>query len=64
MTDSIGYCECCGLLDHHRIEGLCASCTLKAVNFDEIKDEIPLGMEAADTSTIAGFKGGLHDGRR
>jgi len=55
MSESIGYCECCGILDHHRIEGLCAGCIKNAVNYDEIKDDISLGMEAADTSTIDGF---------
>lgn len=58
MIKSIGYCECCGILEHHRVEGLCPGCIKKAVNFDEVKNEIPLGVEAADISTIDGFTGG------
>ena len=61
MNVPIGYCECCGIMEHHRIEGLCPGCVQKAVNFDEVKNEIPLGMEAADTSTINGFVGGVRE---
>ena len=62
--ETMGHCECCGLFEHHRIEGLCAGCIQKAVNFDEVKDEIPLGIEAADTSTISGFSGGTYAPQR
>jgi len=57
MSETIGYCECCGIMEHHRIDGLCAMCVQKAVNFNEVKNEIPLGVEAADISTIDGFVG-------
>lgn len=60
MSESIGYCECCGIMEHHRIEGLCASCMQKIVNFDEVKNDIPLGIEAADISTVDGFVEGNH----
>ena len=60
MNESIGYCECCGLMEHHRIEGLCPGCIKKAVNFNELKDDFPLGVEATDVSTIDDFKGVDH----
>jgi len=60
MSESIGYCECCGLMEHHRVDGLCSLCIKKAVNFDDIKDDITLGVEAADVSTVKGFNGDSH----
>ena len=29
MSDTIGPCEDCGLVDHHLVEGLCAECRAK-----------------------------------
>lgn len=46
---AIGYCECCGLLDHHRIHGLCAGCNNRAQT---------VGYEAADVNTIPGYRAG------
>jgi len=52
--DNIGYCECCGVVDHHRINGLCASCNRKAITFIYHK-EMAIGYEAADVTTISGY---------
>lgn len=46
----IGYCEWCGMLDHHLIDGECERCREKSqtLRFDPYDyDDEPLGYEAA-----------------
>ncbi len=46
-TEYIGYCEVCGLLDHHLLGGVCPSCQSKVQTYQGHDYEgITLGAEA------------------
>lgn len=44
--EHIGYCEWCGLLDHHLIEGECAACRAKLGAAVVTDDDVALGDES------------------
>lgn len=51
MDPAIGRCDVCGVVDHHRIEGLCSICDQKVIqhadpSLDKESDSEPLGVES------------------
>ena len=56
----IGACEWCGIVDHHLVKGLCASCSNNFQDYDPSmknqETDNALGMEAANVATINGFE--------
>lgn len=45
-TDYIGYCEVCGLLDHHLTAGVCSACESKVETYNVDYSAMHLGAEA------------------
>ena len=53
-NETIGYCQGCGVVDHHLIHELCDSCTEKVVTLPVV-EAVPLGVEAADVDCIPAY---------